>query len=178
RTKQFCRNSLHGSQNSTIRPARRQNWYSSIKLITLSGTTSRGSTRRWSAPPLFSSASQIRVEPARNSQQSASYRLHQNCGRARNSSFSGPKIGATRVSWRAAQMVGNKNKRRKKIVSALLGLEGGIYRLSKNRSTTYSSACQTGLSACSRVQYLVCALFAQPQKRPWRRSAPSSSQSL
>jgi hypothetical protein len=30
----------------------------------------------------------------------------------------------------------------------------------------YSSACQTGLSACSRVQYLVCALFAQPQKRP------------
>jgi hypothetical protein len=42
----------------------------------------------------------------------------------------------------------------------------------------YSSAFQTGLSACSRVQYLVCALFAQPQKRPWRRSAPSSSQSL
>jgi hypothetical protein len=30
----------------------------------------------------------------------------------------------------------------------------------------YSSACQTGLSACIRVQYFVCALFAQPQKRP------------
>jgi hypothetical protein len=37
---------------------------------------------------------------------------------------------------------------------------------------------QTGLSACSRVQYFVCALFAQLQKRPWRISAPSSSRSL
>jgi hypothetical protein len=30
----------------------------------------------------------------------------------------------------------------------------------------YSSAYPTGLSACSRVQYLACARFAQPQKRP------------
>jgi hypothetical protein len=41
------------------------------------------------------------------------------------------------------QMAGSKNKRRKKIVSALLNLEGGIYRHSKiyldMRCTRYKS---------------------------------------
>jgi hypothetical protein len=49
------------------RPVRRQNWYSLSKPIKHSGTTSRGSMKRWNAQPRFSFASQIRIEPARNS---------------------------------------------------------------------------------------------------------------
>jgi hypothetical protein len=40
---------------------------------------------------------------------------------------------------------------------------------------TYS---YTGRRSCSRARYLACVIFAQLQKRPWRRSGTSSFHSL